>query len=94
MDKRTMMRALLGDREAQERLTEAEVLLPCPWCKSHKIEVDDTFKVSNCYYGICLDCNSSGPSGSNKEEAIREWNHRAPILSAEEMEMLHGKENP
>lgn len=22
------------------------------------------------------------------------WNTRAPILSAEEMEMLHGKENP
>lgn len=26
--------ALLGDREAQERLTEAGVLLPCPHCNA------------------------------------------------------------
>ena len=28
------------------------------------------------------------------KEILLAWNTRAPILSAEEMEMLHGKENP
>ena len=38
-----VQRALLGDRAAAERLTEAGVLLPCPWCggKAKIILCDD-----------------------------------------------------
>lgn len=31
--------ALLGDREAQERVTERGELLPCPMCKSEEISI-------------------------------------------------------
>lgn len=29
--------SLLGDRDAQERVTERGELLPCPWCRKHAI---------------------------------------------------------
>ena len=35
-----------------------------------------------------------GKDFSTKKQAIREWNTRAPILSAEEVEKIHEKENP
>lgn len=80
--------ALLGDRAAQERITERGELLPCPWCKLDNIEIDDVFSSSNCYYGICLECASSGPSGVSKEKAIRNWNTRSPILTPEQIKRL------
>ena len=33
-----IQRAMLGDREAAERLTEQGVLLPCPWCNGDRKE--------------------------------------------------------
>ena len=48
-------------------------------------------------YELELQISPSGGLSAVKDErpnAILEWNTRAPILSAEEMEMLYGKENP
>lgn len=93
-------RALLGDREAAKRLTDAGVLLPCPYCKGAAEVIDNK---------ICADvsCNTYGCRGNSYfaggddgsdlyfdtvYEAILAWNTRAPILSAAEREMLEGME--
>lgn len=70
MDDKTL--ALLGDRTAQERLTEAGVLLPCDFCKSDSVIVDYK-QVTVGYNGLdmpvkrytyscrCTKCHASGP---------------------------------
>ena len=88
--------ALLGDREAAKRLTEAEVLLPCPGCGGENIV--DWYRHNEVWYQ-CDDCGWQARSVYSEEfaqtkKARRAWNTRAPILSDEEMEMLNGKENP
>lgn len=128
--------ALLGDKEATKRLTDAGVLLGCPHCKGNgKVSFKDHRFVGQNFRGdkklvyrvqvICNKCRSRGKpvftdplinpnpyltkwgncyadtEVCNEEtkkfseyvkSAIREWNTRAPILSAEEMEMLEGME--
>lgn len=82
-------RALLGDHEAAQRLTDAGVLIPCkcgrtPHVKQYRWPwgAPDTF-------GVVCDCGIQDYRFfTNKNSAIREWNTRAPILSAEEMEIL------
>ena len=45
-------KALLGDREAAKRLTDAGVLVPCPWCgKEPKITAYDRLIVYECECG-------------------------------------------
>lgn len=91
-------RALLGDHEAAKRLTDAGVLVPC-MCggsagviRSRQLGVpsgDDGWKVT-------VKCNTCGLElrrwGLKKkwaeDSACLAWNTRAPILSAEEMEMI------
>lgn len=91
-------RALLGDKTAQDALTERYELLPCPFCggEAHLF-------VQNGVCVICPKCNASsknlvdgrgprGVSGNATRAVVRAWNTRTPILSAEEMEMLEGME--
>ena len=99
-------RALLGDHEAAKRLTDAGELLPCPCCggkpttrirvKAECIEME--VKCFNCgtnkFYQVEICDTEFNKLTSGMTQAIKAWNTRAPILSAEEMEMLHGKENP
>lgn len=101
--------ALLGDKEAAKRLTEAGVLLPCPWCgklmahigtiAEHEYMDEDTLGYDWCatHYDAVCDATIGGCGGhtgpcENEYEARLAWNTRAPILSAEEMEMLEGME--
>ena len=77
-------RALLGDREAAKRLTDAGVLVPCPWCKKNNIMLNGEFK----HWVFCLECGADGPNAANENAARLAWNTRAPILSAEEVERL------
>ena len=83
-------KALLGDREAAKRLTEAGVLVPCPGCGG-----DNPVERYVCgdHFVICKTCGWMSPEKNTLEAARLAWNTRAPILNAEEMEMLHGKEN-
>lgn len=79
-------RALLGDRAAQERLTEAGVLLPC--CGVQPIL--HRFEPLNCY-GI--ECGENGHIHNtsfcdSEYEARLAWNTRAPILSESELKKL------
>ena len=92
-------RALLGDREASKRLSEAGVLLPCPGCGGDNVV--DWYRYNEVWYQ-CDDCGWQGKivysegfaDTEQTKKARRAWNTRAPILSDEEMEMLNGKENP
>ena len=85
-----IQRTLLGDHEAAKRLTEKGVLVPCPFCGGVPIMRN---LVGGLYSVKCYRCDAQ-ISGSfiTKEYAISVWNTRAPILSAEEMEMLEGME--
>ena len=78
--------AMLGDKAAQERMTERGELLLCPKCKGvgtlHSV---NGFKS---IYASCRWCGMMTRGFKTASEAIKAWNTRAPILSAEEMEML------
>ena len=82
--------ALLGDHEAAKRLTDAGVLLSCPWCNGSRKETNNS-KVG--YWVFCFECGADGPTSVNEYEARFAWNIRAPILSEREMEMLEGMKN-
>ena len=79
--------AQLGNKEAAKRLTDAGVLVPC--CgEAPKL---------HCFMGLrawAVECSVNGhihntPLCDSEHEARLAWNTRAPILSAEEMEMLN-----
>ena len=84
MDDKTL--ALLGDREAQERLTDAGVLLKCPFCGGIP-----TVKnlAGDCCTIKCYRCDTElGGRWLKRNSAIRVWNTRAPILSESELKKL------
>lgn len=103
--------ALLGNHEAAKRLTDAGVLLACPFCggaanlrrtstgyRTNPVVILDKWTVE-CPSGCCqvkifeseIYQERDGDivikhNGAN--EARLAWNTRAPVLIAEEMEML------
>lgn len=70
-------KALLGDRAAQERITERGELLPCPMCGSKKLKVehksrragftglDDRVEYQT-YSVRCNSCHARGPAHGGK----------------------------
>ena len=74
--------ALLGDKAAQERLTERGELLLCPWCGGEARVVG----VGKWRYAVCKKCTIEGPVKMDIDEARLAWNTRAPILTPEELE--------
>lgn len=94
-------RALLGDREAAKRLTDAGVLLPCPMCGAtidRQAEKDtlmlNEFQLGKwCFIHFCNEtCDGVTIYGKTEAEVIAKWNTRAPILSGSEREMLDAKD--
>ena len=79
--------AMLGSKEAAKRLTDAGVLVPCPFCKNRDQSTLLIMQGTD-YWVACGECGAEGPYRSKIEEARLAWNTRAPILSAEEVEML------
>ena len=84
--------ALLGNKEAAKRLTDAGVLLPCPHCKGRAVLVEGTLQASGKYSVVCGECFCATTWCILKEDAIGRGNTRAPFLSAEELELLEGME--
>ena len=81
--------AMLGDHEAAKRLTDAGVLLPCPWCG--KTPTEDDLYYGWGKYRFFHDCKKAGPmrvGGKTRFDVCLAWNTRAPVPSAEEMDML------
>ena len=84
--------ALLGDHEASKRLSEAGVLLPCPFCNGRVRRVIgfgglNFFKCKKCGAVVSFD---NDYYNTHKNAAITAWNTRAPVLSLEEIKMLEG----
>ena len=79
--------AMLGDQDAAKRLTEKGVLLPCPSCGTTGV----LHSIDNCktIFACCPACGLMTRAYRGHEKACLAWNTRAPILSAEEMEMLN-----
>lgn len=84
MDDRTL--ALLGDRAAQERVTERGELLPCPFCGGEAVKRGFTTKGAK--WVSCVDCICDGETGMTPKEAIKNWNTRAPLLTPTQMALL------
>ena len=76
--------AMLGSKEAAKRLTDAGVMVPCPFCGGDTV----TTNLLGTWWCGCMNCGVTGPIKSDEPAARLAWNTRAPILSAEEMEML------
>ena len=81
--------ALLGDHEAAKRLTEAGIQIPCPICGEEKrVRVAIWERILIDYYGVCENCNCTGPVEDTERAALLAWNTRAPILSESELKKL------
>lgn len=78
--------AMLGDKAAAQILTEQGVSIPCPSCKPENIRY---CYACGEYWLECSDCGTGCGFKNTLGEAIKDWNTRAPILRAEEMEMLN-----
>ena len=83
--------AMLGSKEAAKRLTDAGVLLECPFCGGEAMVEYDTMEPFE-YAVFCGDCGVMPVASEDEQLARLAWNTRVPILSAEEMEMLEGME--
>ena len=81
--------ALLGNKEASKRLTEAGIAIPCPFCANRIIS---RCEYNGLYAYTCSGCGTSGDIEIGHRKALLSWNTRAPILSSKEMEMLEGME--
>lgn len=81
--------ALLGDKEAAKRLTEAEVLLPCPFCGGEG-GLDSEFPAGY-FWVLCTGCGMQTEAFETEPKASLAWNTRAPILSAEELQRLEAQ---
>lgn len=88
-------RALLGDKKAQQELTEKGELLPCPFCGSKDIDYGicigtlngfDYIECENCFFEI------TDISSHNLENIRKKWNNRPQILNDEEMERMEGRD--
>lgn len=98
MDDRTL--ALLGNRAAQERITECGELLPCPYCgekpstrtKSGTDYVVLSVVCFNCGHGksVKVEILDTDFQELNKEmrKTVELWNTRAPILTPEQIKRL------
>lgn len=94
--------ALLGDKEAAKRLTDAGVLLPCPLCGGDADVVAYNPRLlrpsrNHVYSVSCNDCEMMfgwdidyGGRYDTEYEAMLAWNTRAPILSESELKKLRG----
>lgn len=88
MDDWTITLALLGDRAAQERITECGELLPCPFCSGKSGGIDGTilkYDIGGLYaHKRTGKCVLDGMIIYDKAQ----WNTRAPILEPNQIEKL------
>ena len=89
--------ALLGDRAAQERITERGELLPCQCGGNAELVFQKRgsllFYKYDLYTVECKKCGMVSNVYIGNETAIRNWNTRAPILSVKELEGLKSDSN-
>jgi Lar family restriction alleviation protein len=47
---------------------------PCPFCGGGKNKIVNRYTPSLGFYVYCCNCETAGPRGRNREEAIAKWN--------------------
>ena len=82
-----IQRAMLGDHDAAERLTEQGVLLPCPFCGGEAMVEYDTINPFE-YAVFCGDCGVMTTTSEEEKMAVKIWNTRAAVLTPEQIERL------
>lgn len=85
--------ALLGDKAAQERVTEDRIMLPCPGGIDHDLKIrcfqtkaEIVCQNRSCGFRIIKSCKSGSEQALIR--ALEAWNTRAPILTPEEIKKL------
>ena len=84
-------RAMLGDKRAQEEITERGELLPCPLCGSANIDFGIcTGTLTGFDYVQCEKCwfEINDISSPILKNVRKKWNSRPQLLTNEEMERL------
>lgn len=84
-------RAMLGDREAQWKVTIKGILLSCYCCGS--IGIDLKMEINRRrYYYECRTCGARSKSYIDRNDIsiAFSWNSRVPILTDEELKMIGG----
>lgn len=84
LDAAACMYRILGESKHYEDLSEewpeeesdSELLEPCPFCGSKKIEIQEWDENIHGFWISCEDCGATGPNGSTEAEAIGRWNRR------------------
>lgn len=85
-----VIKALLGDREAQERVTDRGELLPC-WRCGGGAEIQEVHTGGKPLYAVSCKkhfCGADGCAHRTKAEAIEYWNTRPAMLTAEQLARL------
>lgn len=82
--------ALLGDKDAQERITERGELLPCPHCGNRDIILSN-WGMFRCW---CPNCHAKGEDCLAPIDAAKSWNTRSPILTETQIALLKMAEKP
>lgn len=85
LDDKTL--ALLGDREAAERLTAAGVLLECPFCGGSVI-LEGSLAGEVWYFCGEDGCSALAPSSADEYGARLKWNTRTSILDPAQLALL------
>ena len=85
MDDKTL--AILGDREAAERLTAVGVLLECPFCGGTVI-LEGSLTGEVWYFCGEDGCSAIAPSYADEYGARLKWNTRASILTPAQLALL------
>lgn len=98
MDDRTL--ALLGDKAAQERITERGELLTCAHCggeADYAKKKEDWLGVGFSTVGVqvyCTKCRVGTQYSKTEDEALKEWNTRDPILTETQLALLKIAQEP
>lgn len=84
-------RALLGDKQAQEECTRSGIVLPCPFCGSHKIRTSN-WGMWRCW---CTECLCKSDDELRERDAIKKWNTRPapPIGRCKDCASWRGNQN-
>lgn len=84
-------RALLGDREAQQALTDRGEVLCCPHGEKAVIFKSEKFWPEICYQVMTkVPCCQQSIFYETAEAALKDWNTRSLILTQEQIKKLEG----
>ena len=82
--------AMLGNKDAAKRLTDAGVLLPC-WRCGGQAEIEELHTGGKpIYAAVCKNhyCGAYGCAHATESEAAGYWNTRATLLTPTQMSVL------